>query len=96
MNTKIKLILYLTTILVIFEFTSCQKDLYEDLITENDTQGRTIIEDFSLKEKKALSNSELQISANRIKNITKKKHQSRMVFDSINKVVFEKVCKIGL
>jgi hypothetical protein len=69
--------------------SGCEKDLYENIITNTDTQGRIIIEDFSLKDKNNLPNIGLQNAVAKIDAFNAKKYQGRMIYDSIRNFYYD-------
>ncbi len=62
-------------------FSSCEKDLYEEAINENNTQGKIILENFSLKSNN--SSIELLKTVRKFNQLKKHKANARMVYDSI-------------
>ena len=86
MKFTITKVFYLLCLLLIFGMSSCEKDLYEDQIS----QSKFKVEEFSLKD----TNSKVSLNSNFLKAVSEikktiKSTNSKIVYDTINQIYFD-------
>ena len=86
MKFTITKVFFLLCLLLIFGMSSCEKDLYEDQIS----QSKFKVEEFSLKD----NNSKVSLNSNFLKAVSEikktiKNTNGKIVYDSINQIYFD-------
>lgn len=89
MINKTHVVFCVISLIGLILLSSCEKELYENAISKNNTNGKMIIEDFSLKNKSESVSSSLLDATKNFKNLNGNNPQNRIIYDSINNFYYD-------